>query len=239
MSEILKKIQSRGYWKVIIRPAAFVEKRIDNLADLHSILRKAYVQIPSWRWEFPHLDFQVLDFQVPLHKNQDLDWIGQEYQWEQYLEVWRFYQSGQFVSIKGVYDDWQDESSRQPSHDGWRPCQLLEVEDTLLQFNEIFEFAARLAFTKAGDEHMRLKISVHNLKGRGLKLDMQRKGSSYLRTLTASIDELPYKVDLPATKLIANPGELALTPAVELFQRFGWNPSTDMLRDIRDDRMRQ
>lgn len=232
MSEILKKIQSRGYWKVIIRPATFDERRIENFADLYSILQKTYVQIPSSRWEFPHLDSHAT-----LQKKQD--WIGQEYHWRQYLEVWRFYQSGQFVSIKGVYDDWRDESNLWPPPDGWKPCQFMEIEDTLLRFNEIFEFAARLAFTKAGDEYMRLKISVHNLKGRGLELDMQRKGSSYLRTLTASTNELSYEVDLPAVKLVASPGELALKPAIELFQRFGWNPGAGMLRDIRDDRIRQ
>ena len=108
----------------------------------------------------------------------------------------------------------------------------------MLQFTEIFEFAARLAFTPAGDARMWLDLCVHNLAGRGLKLDMQRKGSSYLASLTASVKEMPYKVELPAVKLVANPAELALRPAAELFQRFGWDPGIAMLRDIRDDRLR-
>ena len=45
MNEFLNKIQSRGYWKVIIRPIAFDEKRIENFAELHPILRKTYVQL--------------------------------------------------------------------------------------------------------------------------------------------------------------------------------------------------
>ena len=176
VSGLLEKIRSRGYWKVIIRPTTFVERRIGSFADLHPLLQKTYVKIPNWRWEFPHLDNRT-----PLHK--DSDWIGQESEWEQYLECWRFYQSGQFVSIKGFYEDWRDNSGRRPPPSEWNPGRSLEVEDTLLQFNEIFEFAARLAFTEAGDAQMRLEISAHNIKGRGLKLDIHRMGSSYLHLL--------------------------------------------------------
>ena len=228
MSELLEKIRSRGYWKVIIRPATFVENRIGDFAHLHPILQKTYVQIPNWRWEFPHLDNRA-----PLHKNED--WIGQESEWEQYLEYWRFYQSGQFLSVKGFYEDWRDNSNRCPPPSGWEPGHSLEVEDTLLHFNEIFEFATRLTFTEAGDARMLLEISAHNIEGRGLKLDMRRMGSSYLRSLKASVNESPYKINLANTELVANPGELALKPAVELFQRFGWNPGVNVLRDIRDE----
>lgn len=231
MNEFLNKIQSRGYWKVIIRPNTFAEKRIENFAELYPIIRKTYVQLRYWRWEFPH-------FNSPNAPHNGKDWIEQKSEWEAYLELWRFYQSGQFVSFKGVYEDWRDNSVRYLPPPNWAQGQYLEVEDTLLQFTEIFEFAARLAFTQAGDERMCLAIGVHNLAGRGLKLDLDRKGSSYLRTLTAEVNDLPYKVDLPAVKLVANSAELALQPAAELFQRFGWNPGIAMLRDIRDDRLR-
>ncbi len=230
MSEFLEKIQSRGYWKVIICPNAFAEKRIADFAELYPILQKTYVQLRNGGWEFPHLDYRT-------QPSTNKDWIGQESEWEKYLELWRFYQSGQFVSFKGLYEDWMDNSTRYSPPPSWQPCQFLEIEDTLLQFTEIFEFASRLAFTQAGDEQMHLEISVHNLKGRGLKLDMQRKSSSWLRTLTASVNELPYTVDLPAAKLVANTRELALKPAAELFQRFGWNSDVAILRDIRDARL--
>ena len=49
---------------------------------------------------------------------------------------------------------------------------------------------------------------------------------------------MPYTVEIPAVTLVANPAELALQPAAELFQRFGWDPGIAMLRDIRDERLR-
>ena len=231
MTEFLNKIQSRGYWKVVIRPTVFVEKRIENFAELYPILQKTYVQLKHWRWEFPQIN-------IAAAPGYGIDWIGQESEWDEYLELWRFYQSGQFVNFKGLYEDWRDNSTRRQPPPNWAPGQYLEVEDTLLQFTEIFEFAARLAFTQAGDARMCLDLCVHNLAGRGLKLDRQRKGSSYFSTLTASVKEMPYKVELPAVKLVANPAELALRPAAELFQRFGWDPGIAMLRDIRDERLR-
>jgi len=54
---------------------------------------------------------------------------------------------------------------------------------------------------------------------------------SMFHDYSASISELPYRIELSRTELIAAPRELALKPAIELFRRFGWDPSQDMLRD--------
>lgn len=226
MSKLLEKIRSRGYWKVVIHPATFVEQRVSNIADLYPLLQKISVQLRGW--DFPHLDTQT-----KLHI--DNDWIGQESEWGQYLELWRFYQSGQFIDFFGLDEDWRNQSELWPSPKAWKPCLFLDVEDTVFQFTEIFEFAARLALTPAGDEQIRLEIYVSGLKGRGLQLEIRRAGSSRLRALNAAIDELPYKVDLPRLELVADPSELALKPAIELFRRFGWDPGLDVLRDIQDE----
>ena len=80
MNELLNKIQSRGYWKVIIRPIAFDEKRIENFAELYPIIQKTYVQLKHWRWEFPQINFAA----APCN---GIDWIEQESEWEEYLEL--------------------------------------------------------------------------------------------------------------------------------------------------------
>ena len=228
MNEFLEKIKSRGYWKIIIHPATFEKKRIENIADLHHIIRKTFVKLPKRRREFPHFNSSI-----PLQEHKN--WIGRESEWEVYLELWRFYQSGQFVSIKGMYEDWRDNSRIFPIPDGWRPGKYLEVTDTLLQFTEAFELAGRMMFTPVMDAQMRLKISAHNLMGRELRMDLGGREYGHLKKFTASVDEVPYVVDLPAITLLARPKELALTPAVQFFQSFGWNPGLRYLRDLRDE----
>jgi len=89
-----------------------------------------------------------------------MDWIGQEPEWEQYLELWRFYQSGQFVDFMGLDEDWRDQSKLWPPPGDWKPCLFLDVEETVFQLTEIFEFAARLSLTEAGDEITNLKVAT-------------------------------------------------------------------------------
>ena len=226
MSELLEKIRSRGHWRVVIRPGTFVEKRVSNISALYHILQKTSVQLRGW--DFPHLDTR-------LQTHIDDDWIGQEPVWEEYLESWRFYQSGQFVDFMGMEEDWGDQSTLSPPEKGWKPGSYLSVESGVFSFTEIFEFAARLAMTDAGDEQMHLEIDLRGLKGRGLKFEVRRAGSSYRRILKADTEEIPYKVDLPRIQLVTEPSELALKPAVELFQRFGWDPGLDVLRDIQGE----
>lgn len=83
---------------------------------------------------------------------------------------------------------------------------------------------------------MHLEIVVHGLERRTLWTDPSRRwGSSLLMSEKASVKELSYKVDLAQIQLITESRKLALKPAVELFQHFGWNPSLDILRNIQDE----
>ncbi len=230
MSELLEKIRSRGYWKIVIHPAAFLEKRVENISDLYPILQKMSVELRGW--DFPHLDPHI-------RYRIDKDWIEQSSEVDQYLEMWRFYQSGQFVDFLGMDEDWLDQFHGWPLPENWRPESYLGVENAVFKFTEILEFAARLSLTQAGGEAMHLEIDLHGLNGRGLKLEKRRKGSSYLKDSRADIDKLPYRVDLSGTELITAAKELALKPAVELFRRFGWDPSLEILRDMQENLLRR
>ncbi len=222
MTELLDKIRSRGHWRVVIRPTQFLQTRIQDIAALYSTVQKTSVELRGW--DFPHLDPHT-------KPHIDVDWVGQESEWEQYLEVWRFYQSGQFVDIMGMPGDWRDQSKLWPPDADWESGALLGVGDALFTYTEIFEFAARLALTEAGDERVHIEVTASGLNGRRLRFDMRNRWPM-LRHYEASIQELPYSVELLQAALVAEPWQLALEPAMELFQRFGWNPTKDMLRDL-------
>ena len=222
MSSLHDKINSRGYWRVVIRPQPFIEKRIPQITELYPILQNTSVNLRGW--DFPHLDPHI-------QTHVDMDWIGQESDWEHFLEIWRFYQSGQFIDITGMDEDWYDQRHSIPAVLGdWKPGSILGIGTTLFRFTEIFEFAARLAMTQAGDDNIRIEITVRNLKGRKLWVDSHSR-MSLRRNYIASITEFPYQIELSRTELIAAPRELALTPTTELFRRFSWDPSQDVLRD--------
>lgn len=222
MNSLLDRIKSRGYWRVVVRPQAFAEKRIPEITDLYPIIQNTSVNLRGW--DFPHLDHHS---QVHI----DIDWIGQESEWEALLEIWRFYQSGQFVDIAGMYEDWYDQRGSIPAAlEDWRPGLILGIGNTLFRFTEIFEFAARLAMTQGGDDTMHIEITVNNLADRRLWVDSSDRVPMF-HDYTASVKELPYQIEVSRTELIAAPRELALKPAIELFRRFGWDPSQGVLRD--------
>lgn len=145
MSELLEKIRSRGYWRVVIHPASFVEKQVANISDLYPLLQKISVELRGW--DYPHLDVHT-----PLHI--DKAWIQQSSESNQYLELWRFYQNGQFVDFIGMEEDWLDQFHDWSLPENWRHGSYLGVENAVFQFTEMMEFAARLSLTQAGGESM-------------------------------------------------------------------------------------
>ena len=78
---ILSKLRSRGYLRVVIRPTTFQEKRIARFDDLLPIIERNSVQFRGW--DYPHVDH----LRPPLRGD---DWVGQEYDCEDQIEVWRF-----------------------------------------------------------------------------------------------------------------------------------------------------
>ena len=47
------------------------------------------------------------------------DWVGQGIDWENYVEYWRFYQSGQFLHLDGMKEDWMEQREMYDSGDRW------------------------------------------------------------------------------------------------------------------------
>ena len=161
MSEILGKIRSRGYWKVVIRPTTFVEQRVSNRRALLSILEKNSVDLKGRT--FPHVDSFVDIEEGP-------DWIGQEISRYPNLELWRFYQSGQFVHYFGIPEDWRTGANEWPPSGDEAHRVMLDVASIVIQLTEIYEFAARLCFTEAADNAICLEIMVQNIGNHSLLL---------------------------------------------------------------------
>ena len=225
MSKLLEKIQLRGYWKVVIHPGNFDETRVSNISNLYPLLEKISVQLHGW--DFPHLDSRT----PPV---TDADWVGQEIDRLHHIELWRFYQSGQFVHISALTEDWLGKFPGTSPPWALKMDHVLSVEITIVRFTEIFELASRLALTEAGDELMHIEILVKGLSGRALRINPETR-MPFPISMKASITELPYKVDLSRTQLVTESRDLALKPALELFRHFGWDPSLEILRDIQGE----
>jgi len=218
---ILDKIRTRGYWRVVIRPTTFEEKHIPHYSDLFSIVEKNSVRLRGW--DYPHIDYQS----APLRGG---DWVGQEFDCQDEIEVWRFYTSGQFVHFFTIWGDWRDHSTHWPDEPGWKPGRFIYYVPTVYSFVEIFEFAARLALSPAGAASMSVEIQLHGLQGRQLvETDSAFRFSQDYYT---QMPEWNHRWEGSQTDLIARPRELAAEAARDLFARFGLDLSLESLARI-------
>jgi hypothetical protein len=211
-SPVLDKIRSRGYWSVVIRPVTFREDRVPA-DDLDKIILRNAVRS---RWGYP-----IVDVSGSAEWRNGAGWIGQENDYGFIrIEAWRFYTSGLFVHYFSIAGDWR----RDPQN--WPPNELIEYQNTIRTFGDVFEFAARLAQSPAGDNPMRVEIDIEGLQARRI-IDPEQPWF-----------DRSYKTDDPRwslswegaqVELIANPGKLAAEFASKFFAAFRLFVSPEVL----------
>lgn len=226
-TQLLDKIRSRGYWQVIVRPNLFQDKLIPKMSELYPLLQRSKVSLRGW--DFPHLDSRT-------EPERHSDWIEQEYEWDRFLEVWRFYQSGQFIHISGIKDDWLEQSRLSSVPPYWKPNAFLSIPGVVFRFTEIYEFTARLALTEpfANVDGYVLQVLIRGLKGRRLHFDDLRPMQDSNQWVS-NTEEYRFEARHAAGELIAHPRELALNPSRVLFERFHWDPTDAVLREIQQE----
>lgn len=218
---IADKIRTRGYWRVVIRPTTF-QTRVNSFEKLASLVESCSVQMRGW--DFPHISERA-------DRIRGHDWVGQDIDWGGLPEVWRAYQSGQFVDLAAFLEDWLDESQFIKPSPNWQPRQEIHIEDIIWRYTEIFEFAARWAMTDAGSEQMQLKVEVHGLQGRGLTVwDPRRMGIRYRRD-TAQIPDWKSEIAMSREELVATGRQKAQQWCADLFMHFGWEPQPSTIAD--------
>jgi hypothetical protein len=218
---VLDKIRTRGYWRVVIRPTAFEENHIPNGSDLFPIVERNSVRLRGW--DYPHIDYQS----PPL---RGADWVGQEFDREDEIEVWRLSMSGQFVHFFALAGEWRDYSTTWPPEPGWQPGRYLYYIQTIYSIVEIFEFAARMALSPAGATAMRVEIDLDGLQGRQIVETDSR--FRFSRTYHTQMPRWKYRWEGSQTELIAGPRELAALATRELFARFGLEASLETLAGL-------
>jgi hypothetical protein len=177
-------------------------------------------------WAYPHVE-------SPERGTSGPDWVSQEFEWDNNLEFWRFDQSGQFDHLLAIGEDWRDQSEFWSKDDDWKPMKTLWEVDTLFEFTEIFEFAARLAQSKAGADAMRVEITLAGLKDRLLKSErtITMGDLNRYRPLECGLDCVQ-KFTLSQIQAMTEPRDLALEAAGHVFHHFYWDLSPPILREL-------
>lgn len=221
--KVLEKIKSRGYWRVVIRPVRFEKERIKSLAECAELVRRCKVSLRGW--DYPHVSGR---YEV----QSGLDWVESLTDWNGYKELWRMYQSGQFLHLFGCREDWLGEASiLGPSkYSNIKPGSVLSVLSTLYSVTEIYEFASRLAEKNLFDNSVYLSIGLHGMKNRKLKVfDI---GRSLFNDYICQINDLPLSKTITLEEILGRSHDLALHHTVWIFERFNWrSPPEEIFRE--------
>ena len=212
MSEVVDRIRSRGYWDVFIHPEPFRKDQVPY-GDLDGILNQAVVRFRGWPVPF-------INLRQPISRHQE--WIGQdiEDQSPAHEEAWRFFTSGQFNQLRVISADW-----RTPVPRGATPA--IETWEILFYLTEIVELAARLALTHAGSDQMTIGICLNAPGGRRLVAGTPQRMMSGDYSTSASC--LKGRRTLQRDHLIAEARQIAVDMSKQMFQRFGFNASSEGL----------
>jgi hypothetical protein len=143
-------------------------------------------------------------------------------------EAWRFYTSGLFTHLRAVSADWRAGAEATRVEAGFDS--VIEVWEILYYITEVFELAARLALSQAGDEVMAIDISLHNLGHRGLVVGQEGR-VPFFQPYQAQVPSYRREVQLSREILVAEGRKEAVKMAREFFLRFGWKPSVEQLTD--------
>ena len=89
-------------------------------------------------WDYPHIPGRQ-DDDSRIYRG--VDYIEAYIDWWEHKEVWRYYQSAQFIHYMGIHEDWyEDNEWADNSLKKIKPCSILNTITTTYTVTEIFEF---------------------------------------------------------------------------------------------------
>jgi hypothetical protein len=232
-TELIDKIKSRGYWRVIIKPTKFNKNSIPSLDECRQLIEESKVDLRGW--DYPHLP------RLGEGLVKGVDWIEASTEsmiWIPITEYWRFYQSGQFAHLINCEEDWVSRDQLQIQN--WRnlplPERVLSISNTVYRVTEIYEFAARLATKEIFSSDLSITVELHGMKDRGLVITARMR-APLLENYICRVNDLPYPPKVVSIEtLLAQSSELAFENIVWFFERFNWQNIP--VHVIRDDQRR-
>ena len=221
---LLEKIKSRGYWYIIFTPDNYIPERIQNITDCKQIIKENQVRFKGW--SYPIFPTEASDrFGINTGKNYQEGWVDVEGN----KEIWRFYQSAQFVQYLALQEDWFAEHSLFPDDlKSIEPKTILGVTETLFTITEIFEFISKFYLKNIFSGELNVEITLFNILGRKLK-SLDRGKAPLFSDYVSNSPEVNFSRKYSRDSFL-NSTSLSLEAAVFFFNRFSWdNPSLTIL----------
>ncbi len=224
----LATIKAHGYWKIHVYPNSINFIPIEPINKGKEIIRSASVQFRGW--DYPHFPTQVLDDQnIYIAGDKVEAWID----YNQFKEIWRFYNTGQFIHLFGLREDWLKE-------DSWLsqklkeipPGTVLEMTGTVYSITEMYAFIRNLVQAGLYKSEIAVEITLVGTKDRKLFISDPSR-----MPLIGEHKSVMNKVVFPkkvyrVQDLETNYLDFAFEQIVYLFNQFNWdNPPLQVIKE--------
>lgn len=226
----LEKIKSRGYWKISIYPNTKIVDSIQPINKAKELAQQNAVQFRGW--DYPHIPTQRMDHQAMYVNNDAIEsWTD----FDQFKEVWKLFNTGQFIHLAAVKEDWWEEDSWLDANHPLKkikPGTVLEIIATIYYITEIYAFIRNMIISGVYKTDIVVDISLNNTQGRALHItDPGRAPLFFEYKAEPNKIQLPIKV-YEIKDFDANYLQLAYDQIVSLCNQFNWdNPPLQVIKD--------
>ena len=207
-------VDQDAHWRVVIRPTKFEEGRIASLPECERVLSGSAVRFRGW--DVPTVDERTL--------RRGSDWIEGAVKFQNILEYWKFYQSGQFVYLSAFEENRDSRYSPENLQGRYRlpedfhPTGAIDYLSVIYATTEIFELASRLALRGVLGDEVLIEVEMVGIDGR-LLTSLSRWMTGFYPA-TAPVLSRSWVAETPA--LIASSPVMAIDAAMWFYERFGW-----------------
>lgn len=210
-NQIAASVIANAHFKVWFAPETLAPSAIEY-GSLKDLIRAN--QVANIRSAFPV---------IGRPQNGD-EWIGDASDWGD-QEVWRLYQSGLFVHLLAISDEYEaDWDGFNKDQDGG----FLPVWLPIWYFTQACEFAARIQRASFPNATLELHLEMNSIGGRAL-VAANRRRSGFHSTYAFGSPNWTRTVQITPELALSGTKELVVKVLTELFQRFGWDGVTAKL----------
>ena len=222
VSAIKREITERGYWYIILQPEEYPQK-LFSPDYIYETLKESQVRY-RW-WHYPHIS----DHQKFGAYHEMNNCVESHVRYVYFAEVFRFYQSGQFIHYAGMHEDRKNDESLDTfvewDHHMSKPRpepHFLEPVFSLFRLTEIFCFASNLARRQIFGEGINITIKLHNQHNRILKSDEPKRAGMWDGTSSKDTIVLFDGKHIERDTLRLDHDKMAVDAAVNLLSFFGY-----------------
>ena len=216
----LQKLRARGYWQIRFLPVEPLQREEGTKQKMREVLSKSSVSLRGW--DYPHISVNDNDHeQLYLSGDHFEGWID----WNQFKEVLRLYENGQYIHLFGAYEDWWSDDDWLPANHPYKQITVgssLEVLGVTYRMTEILLFLKNMFNNGFYTGDVEVEITLKNMNGRKLTLNDPRRFPLWEGYISHSKDiVLPKRLvkmaDVNTTFL-----DTAFKLIVEVFEQFQW-----------------